>query len=617
MQHHPEERDKATLFNHMQAFRALSRSPAVLCGDLYHAMEDIVHTLTQALPHARVGIWTIDDTQTERWQCLASNEPAQPFFKSTELQDLINILDREFIYTVDNTVTLPKRSLAPLPFFERPICAQLCAGIQIDAQTKGIVCCEFEHTAHRWSIDEMYFTESIANFTSLFLSDYNRRRAEMKLFDAMRNDRLTGLANASHFIQTLKSKIQQRGETPLLLALLDIRGFRHINDIHGHDFGDEILKKMAIELTRRLPDALIGRTASNEFIIARHIDDIEVLAQTNHELTRLLHSDLQIRDEHITLESSIGTALYPNNATRIKSLIRKCDIALFKAKETSRAGFIAYNTQLGYDYVQHIHLKKRLKTAIRDKTFVNYYQPKINLATRAVTSGEVLIRWRDKHGKFVSPADFIPIAERTGMINDVGHLVHDNICNDLNLIRDFNRCNHVLAINASVHELRDPNYVDHLLDCTQACDLPPNQFEIEVTESTFLDEDYITHNNLKRLQKQGFSLALDDFGTGYSSLSYLKQIQFDTIKIDRSFVQNIHQCRKNREITTSLIKLFHTMGCKVVAEGVEDIAEAHVLRDLDCDFAQGFLYAKPMGINRYTQYLDCSPQHPTPFVYEI
>jgi len=619
MQQQAGSSHQSTLFNHMQAFRTLARSPSVLCADLNGAMRDIIETLSKALPGANIGIWVSPKEDPHNWECLHANAKGKPEIKRSHIEELLNILDQEFIHTIDNTLTLPRRHMMPFSFFEmEKMCAQLCAGIQIDAQTLGVVCCEFEDSTHRWSIDEIYFTESIANFTSLFLIDYNRRMTEMKLFETMRNDRLTGLANASHFIQELKRKITERPDCPMILALLDIRGFRHINDIHGHDVGDEALKAMALTLTRRFPDALLGRTASNEFILARRVEDGEDLHRTSDILTSLLKTDLSLHQEDLSVEISIGAALYPAHANRVKSLIRKCDIALFKAKEHSRAGFITYNTQLGREYVQHIRLKKRLKSAIQDQVFINHYQPKVNLQTKRTDSGEVLIRWQDKHGHFISPAQFIPIAERTGMINDVSRLLHHNICQDLSLVSDFNQCSHILSINASVHELRNPYYVEKLQECARACHTAPDHFEIEVTESTFLDDDHVTRENLRRLRKKGFLLALDDFGTGYSSLSYLKQVQFDTIKIDRCFIVDIHQNAENREITTSLIKLFHTLGCSVVAEGVEKNEEADVLQNLGCDYAQGFLFAKPMGINRYTQYLDCAPAPPKPFPdYEI
>ncbi|WP_135076971.1 GGDEF domain-containing protein [Terasakiella sp. SH-1] len=606
MHRQTERRNDATLYNHMQALRNLSRSPSVLCGDLYGAMNDIIKTLEETFPQARIGIWACNKDTSEQWTCLSSTHKTHADFKRCDLEELIKQLDQDFIHAIDNCSTMSRRATPPVQFFEQHMCAQLCAGIQIDAQTSGIICCEYD-VPHRWALEEIYFAESIANFTSLFLIDHNRRMAEMKLFEAMRNDQLTGLANATYFISELKKKITQQEDTPLFLALLDIRGFRHINDIHGHEMGDETLKSLALHLTRALPDALIGRTASNEFIIARHIYTQEDMTQTTDQLTKYLKINLPVGTDLLTLDISIGAALYPQHGKKVKSLIRKCDIALFKAKETSNAGFITYNEMIGAEYINHIRLKKKLKTALLDHRLVNHYQPKVNLQNHRTTTGEVLVRWQDQFGSFIPPSHFIPIAERTGMITELGQQVQDNICEDLNLIKSFGESNHVLAINASVTELRNPNYVNQLVDRIQKCGTLPQQFEIEVTESTFLDEDRVSLENLKQLRREGFALALDDFGTGYSSLSYLKQVQFDTIKIDRSFITNIHHSRDNRNIATSLIKLFHDFGCHVVAEGIEYEAEADILRDLGCDFGQGFLYAAPMGINQYAQYLDCAP----------
>ncbi|SCA57703.1 putative Diguanylate cyclase [Candidatus Terasakiella magnetica] len=605
-----DRRNEATLFNHMQSLRNLSRSPSVLCGDLYGAMGDIIHTLSATLENARIGIWVCDRDDPDLWQCLASTQSNTETFKRKELEDLIKRLDQDFIYAIDNASTLPRNEAKPVHFFTPHICAQLCASIQIDAQTLGIICCEYDDGPHRWALEEIYFTESIANFTSLFLIDYNRRVAEMKLFEAMRNDQLTGLANSSYFIQELKKKIALRPDCPLFLSLLDIRGFRHINDIHGHDVGDETLKNLALHLTRCFPDALIGRTASNEFILARYIENNEDMAKTSDQIIKLLKIDLPVGNDRLLLDVSIGAALYPQHGTRVKSLIRKCDIALFKAKETANASFVTFNEHLGQDYINHIRLKKKLKTALFDHRLINHYQPKVNLQNLEATTGEVLVRWQDQQGQFIPPAHFIPIAERTGMINELGRQVHNNICNDLCLVDAFSQSGHILSVNASVMELRNPNYVAQLLERMSQCHVKPHQLEIEVTESTFLDEDRITLENLKQLKKEGFALALDDFGTGYSSLSYLKQVHFDTIKIDRSFVTNIHQSKQNRDIATSLIKLFHDFDCQVVAEGIEFEAEADILRDLGCDFGQGFLYAAPMGIDEYAQYLDCSPISP-------
>lgn len=409
-------------------------------------------------------------------------------------------------------------------------------------------------------------------------------------------DSLTDLPNRALFLDRLEQTLEaarRHGQHGALL-FLDLDRFKEINDSQGHAVGDEALVQVArrfVEVSRK--EETLARLGGDEFVLIAEGARQAAAALIAERMLRVLTEPLQLADTSVALAASIGIALYPDDGDTVEDLIKHADIAMYRAK-ASGAGFRFYQPAMGDSLRKRLGLTRRLELALEHGGLRLHYQPKVQLTDHRLSGAEALLRWHDAELGWVSPAEFIPLAEERGLIGALGQWVLREACIQLAAWRS-SKCPMVgrLAINLSALQLHLPNIVDTLVSQVHSAGLNTELFELELTESSMMADPEGAIATMDALHRAGFSLAVDDFGTGYSSLVYLKRFAADNIKIDMSFVRDMLSDRNDAAIVSTIIAMARNLGLKTTAEGVEGAGQAEALLKLGCDFAQGFYFGCP------------------------
>jgi len=410
------------------------------------------------------------------------------------------------------------------------------------------------------------------------------------------SDTLTGLPNRAALHEGMRAAIAraQREQRQLALLMIDLDRFKPINDRHGHQVGDRVLREAAQRLGRLLRGSeLHARYGGDEFVAL--IDD-HGDASAGHRVAERLMSGMAevIQVDALTLQigASVGIARFPADADDADELLRRADLALYRAKQGGRGRSCYFDATLDNALAEREAFEQRLRDAIEGGQIVPHYQPVVDLADRRVRGVELLSRWQDPERGLVPPSEFIGAAERAGLIGALTLAVLRQACIDLKSMPPSWR----LALNVAPDHLQDPGLVDQLLEVMRTQGVDPRRFEVELTETALVADMHAARRTIDALKREGITVALDDFGTGYSSLSYLSQLSFDKIKIDRSFVATLHERSESAKIVSSIVGLGASLGVQVVAEGVETERDARTLAGLGCGAAQGFLFARPLPL---------------------
>ena len=413
------------------------------------------------------------------------------------------------------------------------------------------------------------------------------------------HDNLTKLPNRLHFKQTATKAIEaaQRYGKMLALLFIDLDRFKNINDAFNHAVGDQCLKILAERLSKTLRSSdFLARLGGDEFIVL--LTDISRPEQTAHVAQKLLNvlvQPIQAANREFYLNASIGISIFPRDGTQLDQLQKNADIAMYHAKKAGGGNFYFYNSTMDVIAHERLELEDALHKALANEEFFLYFQPKFNLKRNAITSVEALIRWRNHKNEFISPTDFIPIAEETGLINPIGEWVLKQACLAAKQWRALGHDISV-AINLSAVQLHNQNLISHIQTALEAADLQAQHVEVEITETAIMREMELISEQLQNLHKMGLSISLDDFGKGYTSITYLKKFPISTIKIDQSFISGIPDKKNDAIITTALINLAHSLDLEVIAEGVETIEQYNYLLNNDCDIIQGYYISKPLPL---------------------
>lgn len=423
-----------------------------------------------------------------------------------------------------------------------------------------------------------------------------RKATEEKIRHLALYDSLTRLPNRTLFMDRLRQAIgnASRYQRRLAILFLDLNRFKEINDTQGHDVGDQVLIQVAqrFEATLR-GEKTLARLGGDEFIIVTEVEDQVAAAMIAERLQQTLATPLHLGHDHFSVGVSIGLSFYPEDGDNADELMKCADIAMYKAKTTG-AGYIAYQAKMSADLNEQMHIARNLNQAINADKLELYYQPKINLKTGGIDGAEALLRWHDAEQGWISPAQFIPIAEARGMMAQLGLWVLEQACRQICAWQTAGyRFPGRLAINLSAQQLSDPELADKILQTVLAAGLSPACIELELTESSLMNNVEQSIDIMKSLKIMGFALSIDDFGTGYSSLSYLKCFPVDTLKIDISFIRDMLNEHHDHTIVTTIIGMARNLGLKAIAEGVETQEQATSLLALDCDHAQGYHFGRP------------------------
>ncbi len=421
------------------------------------------------------------------------------------------------------------------------------------------------------------------------------------------HDALTILPNRHLLHDRLQQALAQSKRSGKLAALLflDLDGFKRINDTLGHGIGDLLLKSVAkrLKTTVRQVDT-VARLGGDEFTIVlleiNHAQDAKDVAQ---KILKVISQPYKIEEHELFVTASVGISIYPDDGSDIESLIRKADIAMYRAKGQGKNNYQVYNLSMDAKFFERLTLENSLRKAVENEELVAYYQPQVDLRTGEITGVEALVRWQHQKFGLVPPDKFIPLAEETGVILEIDEWMMKTACRQIKNWEREGIANIRVAVNLSTRQFRQKNLTEKVAQILNDSAVQPKNLCLEITENEVMHNIETTVEILQALKKMGVLLSLDDFGTGYSSLSYLKRFPIDILKIDRTFVNGIPSDRDDTAISTAIVVLAHSMELKVIAEGVEKSEQIAFLQSLQCDEIQGFYFSRPLNAETVTDLL--------------
>jgi len=437
--------------------------------------------------------------------------------------------------------------------------------------------------------------QSVADRLTVALSAVERQQ---QLYDQAHFDSLTGLPNRSLFLDRLSQYLVQANRSKKHVAVLyaDLDQFKLVNDTLGHSQGDEVLRQAAdrFRLALRKSDT-VARLSGDEFIFALpELTDVRDAVTIVESIIEDLHKPFTVMDQKFILGASFGIALYPQDGASAEVLIKNADLAMYRAKSDQRAQYRFFEESMNEEIVERVALGQQLRQAVNNRQLQLVYQPKVYASTQLVHSAEALLRWHHSQLGWIDPEKFVSVAEEGGLIEQIGDFVIHSACDQFAQWRAAGYAIEQIAINVSARQVLHTDIVGTVARALAKFQIPPACLELELTESLLIDDFVTTQGILLELQQLGVGLALDDFGTGYSSLSYLHQLPFDTLKIDKSFVQDIGLNPEVDAIVISIIALAKSLGKKIVAEGIENEGQKQFLAERGCELLQGYLYSRPL-----------------------
>ena len=434
-----------------------------------------------------------------------------------------------------------------------------------------------------------------------------RKRTEQQINYMATHDTLTGLPNRLMFSQLLNQAIRsaQRHRKQLAVLFIDLDRFKAINDSLGHEAGDRLLKEMAKRFKKSLRAVdVVGRLGGDEFVI--FIEEVEEFRQVEIVAHKLLSSAIKpmvLQGEECRVTASIGISIYPGNGTDEQTLIKNADMAMYFAKEEGRNNYQFYSKDIQSLSNKRLSIETNLRRALERNELSLKYQAKVHFKTGAITGVEALLRWKNPSLGLITPTQFIPVAEETGLIVPIGRWVMKTACAQNVAWQRQGLPPVCMAVNLSLRQIMDDKLLEDIKAALDDSGMAPNLLELEITESMVMHNPARLIAVLTNIKKMGVRLAIDDFGTGYSSLAQIKHFPIDTLKVDRSFIRNLPQDSENKAITEAIITMGKTLKLTVVAEGVETQEQKDFLRDHICDEMQGFYFSKPIAPDQFADLL--------------
>jgi diguanylate cyclase (GGDEF)-like protein len=406
--------------------------------------------------------------------------------------------------------------------------------------------------------------------------------------------------------ERLTAAFQQAKEQNTKPAILffDLDRFKVINDTLGHHVGDTLLKTLAERLKALIkPGETLARFSGDEFIwLIPNVNDWGEAADHAMQIADVVSTPFNYEGQELFITASIGVSFYPEHGTDADTLIKHADTAMYKAKEKGGDRFEFYHPDMNFRSLERLHLENHLRKALSQNQITVHYQPIVDLETGQVFGTEALVRWQHPELGLVSPAEFVPLAEETGMIISLGNWVLRTACLQNKRWHDQGHKLSV-AVNISMQQFQHPGFIPMIREALEESGLEPNCLTLEITESVAMKNVGFVMNTIEELKRIGVQIAIDDFGTGYSSLSYLKRFRVHTLKIDRSFIRDITTDEDNAAIVTALIAMSQQMKMRSLAEGVETIEQLHFLKEKGCNEVQGYVYSKPLPAEEMEQLL--------------
>lgn len=453
---------------------------------------------------------------------------------------------------------------------------------------------------------------TVTNYVSVFMDISTLKASEEQLDFLAHHDPLTQLPNRRLLFSQLEhslAKIRRDGGA-LGLLMFDLDRFKDVNDSFGHLVGDQLLQQVAMRLSERLRSTdTFARLGGDEFtVLLENLARPEDAARVADEIIEALSVPFHLANGvDIRTSASIGISFLAGEETTAESLLQQADSAMYRAKAEGRGHFQYFSESMTLAARERIDLDSRLRRALAQNEFRVYYQPQVDISSGHIIGAEALVRWQDPREGLISPSRFIPIAEETGMIREIGEWVLRETCRQGKAWLDAGLPPVVLAVNVSARQIRHGNLVARVDQILNETGFPPRALELELTESALMEEKDDVAALLNALRSRRIRLAIDDFGTGYSSLAYLKRFPLDVLKIDKSFIDDISYDQDDRQIIKAIIEMGHTLGIKVLAEGVESAEQLVFLRAQGCDLYQGYFRSKPVPATEFELLLKHPP----------
>ena len=456
------------------------------------------------------------------------------------------------------------------------------------------------------------YKELSASKAALEVSEQELKKNYAHIEQLAYHDGLTGLYNRVAFMKYTYEIFHDAsvGASKHAIFFIDLDNFKNINDTLGHDYGDLLLKDVSDRMLSCIAsDDILARNGGDEFLILKNrfdtVDDLENFAS---QLVNVVHHPFILNDETAVVSMSVGIAVFPNNGLTVSELIKNADIAMYNAKNSGKNSYRFFDSYMEDDVNRKNDLADILSHVIDKDEIYLQYQPQVNVESGQVTGYEALMRIESELVGFISPAEFIPIAEETGIINILGEWALIEACNFNQVLIKSGFGPLRVSVNVSTTQLKDDHLIDIIKSIPEKTGMDLKHLEIEITESVLMNSFEHNLKLINQMKELGCSIALDDFGTGYSSFNYLTQIPIDTLKIDKSFIDGICSNEKDRCIADSIIDLAHKMDISVVAEGVEDNEQLQILQNQFCDTLQGYLFSKPLNS---TDFIELLSKHKT------
>jgi diguanylate cyclase (GGDEF)-like protein len=433
------------------------------------------------------------------------------------------------------------------------------------------------------------------------------KRAEEQIKNLAYYDTLTKLPNRILFRDRLNLGIShsKRNNEILSVMFIDLDRFKDINDTLGHDAGDELLKEVAIRLSNNIrKDDTISRMGGDEFaLILGDMREEKQIVDIAEDIIDIFAKPFIIKGQEFYITASIGISAYPNDGDFSETLFKNAEIAMYRAKEFGKNNYQFFTQTMNEKAERRVELEKKLRKALEKNEFLLHYQPQVEAVTEKIVGCEALIRWDNEGFGLVSPGEFIPVAEETGLIIPMGEWVLNTACKQLKTWHEAGFSTLNMAVNVSAHQFEQTDFAEIVTKVIDETGVSPQHLEIELTESTMMKSTEQAISIMQKLRKKGVKISIDDFGTGFSSLGYLQKFSADILKIDRSFMGNIHGNSSNQAIVNAVIDMSHALNLCVVAEGVETKEQMDFLKTKGCDLIQGYYFSKPLPSNLFEKLL--------------
>lgn len=448
----------------------------------------------------------------------------------------------------------------------------------------------------------------VTNYVAVFSDITDRKHTEEKLRQLAHYDSLTGVANRYSLNQRLESLINTatKYNQQLAVLFLDLDRFKQINDTLGHNYGDLLLKEVSLRLKGLIKNKdMIARLGGDEFVIVlSNIKHPKEAVRTAEEIIHALNTSFILHHHEVYVSTSIGISLFPHDGNSIETLLRNADKAMYKAKTSGKNHYELYHTDMHQDESKQMHMEVQLRKAIEQDELFLVYHPQVAINTGQVVAIEALVRWEHKELGIISPSDFIPLAEETGLIIPISEWVIKQACEDIQKIHLSGFPKLLVSINISALHFNQETFIKSVETILHNTNVNSHTVEFELTESMIMPKANETISKLVKLKQLGIKLSIDDFGTGYSSLSYLNRFPLDTLKIDRSFIGKIGAYQDDSAIVEAILSIAHRLNLRVVAEGVETKKQLQFLRKENCDLIQGFYITKPLPFQELLDFLE-------------